>query len=155
MPACEGNDFEKCPFCGSPAYVAAHTDEHSLVEFHMVTCSASVTPGMADVCKVWPETDWHMERDVARIAWNAKAFCNVNPAETFVATEMLCQNCLRVRPYTQAGMEGVERCICGGEFCGCCTCHDAILQLRAGKRKAQDVGTNSDVEKWSPEDGLE
>lgn len=43
-------------------------------------------------------------------------------AET--AALMLCQDCLHVRPYSEAGHFGDYRCHCGGDFCGCNSCND-------------------------------
>ncbi|WFC62639.1 hypothetical protein EWH21_13230 [Pseudomonas sp. REST10] len=37
---------------------------------------------------------------------------------------MLCQDCLHVRPYSEAGHFGDYRCDCGGDFCGCNSCND-------------------------------
>ncbi len=37
---------------------------------------------------------------------------------------MLCQDCLQVRPYCEAGHFGDYHCDCGGDFCGCNSCND-------------------------------
>ncbi|MGL5343469.1 MAG: hypothetical protein ACRC9O_02220 [Plesiomonas sp.] len=62
--------------------------------------------------------------------------------------EMLCQDCLRVRPYSAAGHAGDEHCECGGDFCGCESCLETISGLRAGKRLASELDLRSDVKSW-------
>ncbi len=66
--------------------------------------------------------------------------------------EMLCQDCLRVRPFTQAGHEGESRCVCGGEFCGCPACVEDIAVLRTGALATDRVQA---VRSWSPEHGAD
>ena len=69
-------------------------------------------------------------------------------------TKVLCQNCLCVRDFTEARHIGEELCECGGDFCGCDFCASGINALRAGKRKAADVGCKSDIDLWNERDGI-
>lgn len=48
--------------------------------------------------------------------------------------EVLCQDCLRIRPYSDARHNADEQCECGGDFCGCKSCIEKIAGLRASKR---------------------
>lgn len=66
----------------------------------------------------------------------------------------LCQDCLKVKPYSTKRHLGEELCECGGEFCGCSGCVDTAKKLRRGKRKAWELGTRVDIEKWCPETGI-
>ena len=68
-------------------------------------------------------------------------------------TKVLCQDCLRVRDYTEARHEGEESCECGGDFCACEFCTESINALFAGKRKAKDIGCYNDIEEWNEKDG--
>ncbi|MGL5267594.1 MAG: hypothetical protein ACRC9E_15465 [Plesiomonas shigelloides] len=73
----------------------------------------------------------------------------------FSPTEVLCQDCLRVRAYTVARHNTDEQCQCGGDFCGCESCAETISGLRAGKRLASELGLRSDVESWNAHDGID
>lgn len=70
---------------------------------------------------------------------------------------MLCQDCLRVRPFNQAGHDGDEPCECGGSFCACLTCKHTAAQLAAGCRDAGAVGLRITCKAfaWSAENGVE
>ena len=41
---------------------------------------------------------------------------------------VLCQDCLKVKPYTDARHDGDEPCECGGDFCGCPFCQETIKE---------------------------
>lgn len=64
---------------------------------------------------------------------------------------VLCQDCLKLKPYTDARHASEEQCECGGDFCGCLHCQETLEALKAGKTKAEDLGTISDVHGWTPE----
>lgn len=66
---------------------------------------------------------------------------------------MLCQDCLRVLPFEQAGHEGQYNCICGGEWCGCKACQITISRLRAGEFRGSLLGLSVDIRDWSEKDG--
>ena len=70
---------------------------------------------------------------------------------------MLCQDCLRVRPFTEAGHAGDEPCECGGDFCACLSCKGTAEQLAAGCRDARALSLRITGEAfaWSAENGLE
>jgi hypothetical protein len=68
-------------------------------------------------------------------------------------SEMICQDCLRVVPYTSAGHLGFELCLCGGEYCGCCQCQKVIRALKKGHRDKRSLGLNSVVLSWSAQYG--
>jgi len=69
-------------------------------------------------------------------------------------SEMLCQDCLRVVPFTMAGhIEGTEKCVCGGEFCGCGECQSVIRALKKGHRDKRSLGISGVVVSWSPAEG--
>ncbi len=66
---------------------------------------------------------------------------------------MLCQSCLRVRPFTDAGHCNEEPCECGGDFCGCESCQVTIGALEAGRWSALEAGTRYDVLAWTAQGG--
>ena len=42
---------------------------------------------------------------------------------------VLCQNCLRVRPYSDALHQNEGSCSCGGDMCGCSDCDETAHKL--------------------------
>ncbi len=47
---------------------------------------------------------------------------------------VLCQDCLKVKPYTDKRHDSDEQCECGGDFCGCDSCNqDANRLIRQGE----------------------
>ena len=68
---------------------------------------------------------------------------------------VLCQECLCVRPYTDARHMAEERCDCGGEFCGCLYCECGVAILRAGIRSGAALGLTDkgDLAFWCEETG--
>lgn len=68
---------------------------------------------------------------------------------------MLCQDCLRVRPFTQNGHEGRERCECGGTFCGCADCEFTAELLMTGERDRYVLGLSTKIVNWTAKDGIE
>lgn len=62
---------------------------------------------------------------------------------------VLCQNCLKVKFFTDDRHLGVELC-----ECGCQDCVSTIEALRSGKRKADDILCQSDIEQWSEAGGV-
>lgn len=44
---------------------------------------------------------------------------------------MLCQDCLAVRPYDEAGHAEEYRCHCGGAWCGCDSCNTDASRMIA------------------------
>jgi len=47
---------------------------------------------------------------------------------------VLCQDCLKAKPYTDKRHDSEEQCECGGDFCGCDSCNqDADRLIRQGK----------------------
>lgn len=68
---------------------------------------------------------------------------------------VLCQDCLRVRPYTAARHNGEDRCQCGGEFCGCEDCRLTIARLQAGHLTAAATGLRCDLDAWGAVHGCE
>lgn len=67
---------------------------------------------------------------------------------------VLCQDCLRVLAYTDDRHNGVERCPCGGQLCGCNACCDTIASLQRGER-GPIAGLKCHVVSWTPEHGAE
>ncbi|AGB11013.1 TPA: hypothetical protein ACPVYA_004298 [Vibrio parahaemolyticus] len=65
--------------------------------------------------------------------------------------QVLCQDCLKLKPYTDARHRSEEQCECGGDFCGCLSCQETITALQAGKTKASELGTINDIHGWTPE----
>jgi len=57
---------------------------------------------------------------------------------------MLCQDCLHVRPYSEAGHFGDYRCDCGGDFCGCTSCNDFAHGQGADFEKRQALEATSE-----------
>lgn len=49
-----------------------------------------------------------------------------------MTSEVLCNDCLKVEPYSDAKHCGEITCVCGGEFCGCPDCVASIKALRGG-----------------------
>lgn len=70
-----------------------------------------------------------------------------------IGNQVLCQDCLRVKPYTDARHMNVERCVCGGNYCGCASCNYTIHQLNAGVRDAETLGLKGDIRCWTPNEG--
>ena len=68
--------------------------------------------------------------------------------------EVLCQDCLKVKPFTAERHEGIENCECGGDLCGCGSCTDTIAILKTGKLKKKHTGLTQDLEKWSAKNGV-
>ena len=52
---------------------------------------------------------------------------------------MLCQDCLQVRPYCEAGHFGDYHCDCGGDFCGCNSCNVFAHGQGADFEKRQEL----------------
>ena len=68
----------------------------------------------------------------------------------------LCQDCLRIYPYTDKRHNGLELCECGGDLCGCGSCTDTIKQLKSGELDAKKLGILGDnIKSWTSEKGLE
>ncbi|EIZ1365780.1 hypothetical protein ACS85_16765 [Vibrio parahaemolyticus] len=67
---------------------------------------------------------------------------------------VLCQDCLKLKPYTDARHSSEEQCECGGDFCGCPHCQITIEGLLAGETKAVILRTRRDIHGWTPE-GIE
>lgn len=53
---------------------------------------------------------------------------------------VLCQNCLRVRPYSDALHQNEGSCSCGGDMCGCPDCNEIADKLLSREFQA--------FEKW-------
>ncbi|MGF1761022.1 hypothetical protein L4D76_24480 [Photobacterium sagamiensis] len=66
---------------------------------------------------------------------------------------VLCQDCLKQKPYTDARHNSEEQCECGGDFCGCLCCIETLDKLKAGETKAEILGTKRDVHGWTAEGG--
>ncbi|OCH67874.1 hypothetical protein [Vibrio splendidus] len=64
---------------------------------------------------------------------------------------VLCQDCLKLKPYTNTRHNSEEQCECGGDFCGCPYCQRTIEGLLAGQTKAAILGTQCDIHGWTPE----
>ncbi|GLT18028.1 hypothetical protein GCM10007938_18060 [Vibrio zhanjiangensis] len=65
--------------------------------------------------------------------------------------QVLCQDCLKLKPFTAARHNSEEQCECGGDFCGCSGCQHTIKGLLAGKTSAKDLGTVKDIHGWTSE----
>ena len=69
---------------------------------------------------------------------------------------VLCQDCLKVLPYTDERHNGLELCKCGGDLCGCGSCSDTIHQLQNGEINLATLNLpNESFTKWTPENGIE
>jgi len=42
---------------------------------------------------------------------------------------VLCQDCLKVKDYTDERHNEAELCECGGQLCGCRDCNDKALKI--------------------------
>lgn len=49
------------------------------------------------------------------------------------ATYCLCQDCLKVYPFTFARHQEEEFCSCGGQLCGCSNCDSQAENIQASK----------------------
>lgn len=69
---------------------------------------------------------------------------------------VLCQNCLRVLPYTDELHQTEGSCVCGGDMCGCGDCHYDASRLIAGVRDVSlfDFRGVIDLTSWTAERGL-
>lgn len=47
---------------------------------------------------------------------------------------VLCQDCLRIAPYSDARHNADEKCPCGGDFCACLDCECVAILLKGGVR---------------------
>jgi hypothetical protein len=66
---------------------------------------------------------------------------------------MLCNSCLRVAPFTDAGHSGDIVCdACGGDWCGCGLCLDTVAALRAGR--FDEAGLLKPISFWCEETGV-
>ncbi|MEZ8662345.1 hypothetical protein AB6D63_02805 [Vibrio splendidus] len=65
--------------------------------------------------------------------------------------QVLCQDCLKLKPYTYVRHVSEELCECGGEFCGCSDCQRTIEGLLAGETKAAVLGLQNDIKGWTPQ----
>lgn len=74
-------------------------------------------------------------------------------AQLIFLNAVLCQDCLCAREFTAARHDGDELCECGGDFCGCGSCQNLYRKLIKGQRKASELGTNTDIWRWSSERG--
>lgn len=71
-----------------------------------------------------------------------------------IGNEVLCQDCLRVKPFTDDRHNGVEQCECGGDFCGCGDCNDTIFGLAVGLRNPVVLGVRgAPIGEWTPTGG--
>lgn len=53
---------------------------------------------------------------------------------------MLCQDCLSVAEYSEAGHIGLARCKCGGDYCGCESCNaQAWKQVQPRNNKQREL----------------
>ena len=68
--------------------------------------------------------------------------------------KVLCQDCLRVKDFTNDRHSGAEKCECGGDLCGCPECVETLNALLAGKRKAGEIGCLVDIKEWSEGHGI-
>ena len=68
--------------------------------------------------------------------------------------KVLCQDCLKVKGFSIERHNGEERCECGGDFCGCESCIETIKGLMAGKRSADELGIQCDIEHWNEQNGI-
>ena len=71
---------------------------------------------------------------------------------TAIAMRTMCQSCLAPNPMTD--VYGWCR-VCGGECCWCGSCMDTLGLLEAGERRSMELGTQSDVERWTPQEGCQ
>lgn len=69
---------------------------------------------------------------------------------------VLCNDCLRVLPYTDARHQEEEFCTCGGQLCGCGDCHETAAALMAGVRDASgfDFRVGVNLSDWTAEAGI-
>jgi len=70
------------------------------------------------------------------------------------ARYVLCQDCLRVLPYTDELHQTEGSCICGGDMCGCGGCDEQAHMLFAGVRDYRLLEIQSPISGWSAEGGF-
>ena len=51
--------------------------------------------------------------------------------EVEIPAFVVCQDCMKTAPYSQAKHLGKEKCQCGGEFCGCINCMIEAIKYTA------------------------
>lgn len=69
------------------------------------------------------------------------------------ARYVLCQDCLRVLPYTDELHQTEGSCICGGDMCGCVGCDEQAHMLFAGVRDYRALDLQCPISGWSAEGG--
>ncbi|MCZ4263008.1 hypothetical protein O4G76_19460 [Limimaricola sp. G21655-S1] len=69
---------------------------------------------------------------------------------------VLCQDCLRVLPFTAARHNEDEFCVCGGQLCGCDVCNKEASLLLSGVRDVSlfNFRVAVDLSRWTAEQGL-
>lgn len=70
---------------------------------------------------------------------------------------VLCQDCLRVRPYSEEYHQNILSCSCGGDMCGCHDCSRTARMLTEGYYVGvMDVMfiTLHELSGYTPENGL-
>lgn len=66
---------------------------------------------------------------------------------------VLCQDCLRILPYTDELHQTEGSCVCGGDMCGCGGCDEQAHMLLVGVRDWRALDLRSPITGWSAEEG--
>lgn len=69
------------------------------------------------------------------------------------ARYVLCQDCLRVLPYSDELHQTEGSCVCGGDMCGCGGCEEQAHMLFAGVRDWRVLDLRFPISGWSSEEG--
>ncbi|MDX7694805.1 hypothetical protein SJS38_02270 [Aeromonas dhakensis] len=66
---------------------------------------------------------------------------------------VLCQDCLRILPYTDELHQTEGSCVCGGDMCGCGGCDEQAHMLLAGVRDWRVLDIQKPISGWSADGG--
>lgn len=78
---------------------------------------------------------------------------NLDPDLNEEVAYVLCQDCLRVLPYTDELHQTEGSCVCGGDMCGCGGCNEQAHMLFAGIRDYRVLDILTPISGWSAERG--
>ena len=66
---------------------------------------------------------------------------------------VLCQDCLRILCFSHDLHVGKQKCVCGGDFCGCPSCNSTVQLLFKGFLTSEALHIRHDLASWTPENG--
>lgn len=123
--------------------------QHPPVYHVCQTCGGEGCAACSDLCILEGEIELDPELDD-----ELPSVTPINGVIGIKARYVLCQDCLRVLPYTDELHQTEGSCICGGDMCGCGGCDEQAHMLFAGVRDYRLLDIQSPISGWSAEGGF-